>query len=99
MEWAESPEETARRELEEETGLRATIGPLVGVFSRWFRADETIRGEPGHALGLVYHGLDLRGHLRTEWAEGTTDGAAWFTIDEIRALPTVPLVDFVLDLL
>ena len=35
MEWGESPIETAVRKLEEETGFTATIGPVLGVFSRW----------------------------------------------------------------
>src|SRR5919201_3305274 len=36
MEWGEDPVETAVRELEEETGLHAEIGHVVGVFSRWY---------------------------------------------------------------
>jgi 8-oxo-dGTP diphosphatase len=99
MEWGESPEATASRELLEETGLEGTIGAVLGVFSHWFTAQESARGEAGHVLGVVYDGVDVEGELRTEWADSTTDAAAWFTLDEIRALPTVPLVDFVLGLL
>lgn len=43
MEWGESPEAAAARELEEETGFHATIGPVPGVFSRWFTAQESVR--------------------------------------------------------
>jgi len=32
MEYGEAPEETARRETLEETGLRVRIGPLVGAY-------------------------------------------------------------------
>jgi 8-oxo-dGTP pyrophosphatase MutT (NUDIX family) len=53
MEWGESPADTALRELDEETGLRATIGRVIGVFSRWFEAHESVRGAPGHVLDLL----------------------------------------------
>jgi 8-oxo-dGTP diphosphatase len=99
MEWGEHPRETAARELEEETGLVADIGGVVGVWSQWFEAHETPRGEPGHVLGVVYEATNLRGELRTVWDDGdTTDGAAWFTLDEARAEPHVGLVGFCLDL-
>ncbi len=99
MEWGESPNDTAARELEEETGLAAKIGPILGVVSRWITAEESLRGEPGHVIGIVYEGVKPAGRLRTQWAEGTTHGAAWFTLDEVRALPRVALVDLVLDLI
>ena len=58
MEWGEHPVETAARELEEETGYTADIGGLVGIFSKWLESHETVSGEPGHVLGLVYEALD-----------------------------------------
>lgn len=99
MEWGESPEATAHRELAEETGLVATLGPVVGVFSRWYTEHEAVTGEAGHAVGIVYEAADWRGQLRTEFDDGTTDDAKWFDIDEVRSLPRVELVDFVLDLI
>jgi 8-oxo-dGTP diphosphatase len=99
MEWGERPEETALRELVEETGLRARIGPVLGVYSYWFDEHESVRRVPGHVLGLVFEGTNLDGELQTAFDEGTTDAAAWFTLAEIRALPRVSLVDFVIDLL
>lgn len=68
-------------------------------FSESFTAEESIRGEAGHVIAVVYEALDLGGQLRTEWDEGSTDGADWFAFDEIRKLPRVPVVDFVLGLL
>ncbi|MEM6499378.1 MAG: NUDIX hydrolase, partial [Pseudomonadota bacterium] len=41
MEWGEQAHETAARELKEETGLDAEIGPLLGVQSQWFEASST----------------------------------------------------------
>jgi ADP-ribose pyrophosphatase YjhB (NUDIX family) len=99
MEWRESPRETAHRELLEETGLTATLGGVAGVFSRWFTAEESVRGSSGHFVGIVLHAAGPRGRLRTEFvADDTTDGVGWFTPRDVRSLPHVELVDFALEL-
>jgi len=99
MEWGESPRDTASRELEEETGFTATIGSVLGVFSQWFTAEESVQGAAGHFVGIVFEAQDLAGELRVDFDGGTTDLAQWFTLDEVRALPHVAQVDFVLDLI
>jgi 8-oxo-dGTP pyrophosphatase MutT (NUDIX family) len=100
MEWGESSVETAVRELMEETGLSATIGPVLGVFSRWYTERESVRGEAGHVVGIIHGTSDLAGRIRVNFDEtGTTDGAGWFTVDEIHSLPRVELLDFVLGLI
>ena len=98
MEWGESPEATAVRELFEETGLSADLGPVLGVYSRWYSAEESVLGTPGQHMGVVYAGHRPRGALRTEFDDGTTDRAAWFTLEEARDLPLVPLGQFLLGL-
>jgi len=98
MEWGESAEETAVRELEEETGLTATIGPVLGVYSRWFTAEESFAGRAGHLIAILVGATDLAGELRATFAPGTTDACGWFTRAEIAALPHVEVVDVALDL-
>jgi 8-oxo-dGTP diphosphatase len=98
MEWGELPQETAVRELREETGLAVRLGPVLDVFSHWFAASETVSGEAVHLIGPVYEATSWEGELRDEFDEvDTTDAAGWFTPDEARALPRVALLDFVLD--
>ena len=99
MEWGEHPSDTATRELEEETGLRVRLGPILGVFSQWLDSSEAISGEPGHVVGVIYEVDQFEGELRTTFDPGTTDAVAWFSIDAVRSLTRVSLVDFVLELL
>ncbi|HET7899786.1 MAG TPA: NUDIX domain-containing protein [Candidatus Nanopelagicales bacterium] len=99
LEWGEQPLDAAHRELEEETGLTATIGGILGVWSTWLDASETVRGAPGHALGVLFDAVEVAGELRTEFDEGSTDAAAWFPLDEVPRLRRVPIVDAALAML
>ena len=99
MEWGETPEATAIREVEEETGLKVRVGPVLGVFSRWYTEEEAASGRAGHVIGPVYVAIGVSGQLRKDFPPGTTDAAEWFTVEEVRGLSRVELLDFVLDLL
>lgn len=98
MEWGETPEQSAQRELVEETGLSATLGPVCGVFSRWYSAEESWRGAAGHVVGVIFDARNPRGNLRSEAKGATTDAAAWFTRAEVLELPAVELLEFALAL-
>lgn len=100
MEWGEQPHDTAHREMAEETGLTIRLGPLLAALSRWYTPQEAMFGEPGQVLALLYAAEQVGGELRTEFdPDDSTDAAAWFTLDEVRSLRRVELVDAVVDLM
>jgi 8-oxo-dGTP diphosphatase len=100
MEWGEQANETALRELVEETGLSANIGPLLGVQSEWFDENTSELGQRGLALRLIFIAQSIGGELKTDFRDDdTTAAAAWFTIGEVSQLNRVEVVDFGLSLI
>jgi 8-oxo-dGTP diphosphatase len=90
----ESPPDSLRREMEEESGLSVTVGPLLEVISdvRTVPPDHTSL----HTVRLIYRIDTWAGDLRPE-ANGTTDAVDWFTPDQLRTLPLAHYVTTVLD--
>ncbi len=82
VEWGEHPEDAVRREVFEETGLTAEVGPLLGVFSRGFVRSEERPFDSVHVVGLYYGVTRVEGVLRDE--PGTDHRAAWVPIGEFR---------------
>jgi len=90
----EDPADAAVREVREETGYTAELGELLGVDSHVIPAESRFRGatEPLQALRIVYRARVVGGELTNE-VDGSTDEAAWFTVDDVAALRHVGLVD------
>lgn len=94
IEPGEHPADAAVREVLEETGYHVELDGLLGVDSIVFPAAERVHAadRPGQALRIVYRAHITGGELRVE-EDGSTDGVAWHTADEIDALNRVALVD------
>jgi 8-oxo-dGTP pyrophosphatase MutT (NUDIX family) len=78
----EAPDETARRELLEETGLRAELDRLTGVYF-----------EPDHDVGAMLHFV-----FRCKWHERLDPVASSPEVSEVRYWPVAdlptPISDF-----
>ena len=91
----ESPPDSLRREMEEESGLTVALGPLLEVLSDVRTIPD---GTSLHTVRLIYRVESWAGTLRPE-AEGTTDAVGWFTLAEIRNMPLALYVQTVVDTL
>jgi ADP-ribose pyrophosphatase YjhB (NUDIX family) len=91
LEFGEDPADGVLRELAEETGLEATLGPIVGVRSDVLEPDETSSGHRIHVVGIVFRATVTGGTLRDE-VGGSTDRAAWIAVGELATIPHVELV-------
>jgi ADP-ribose pyrophosphatase YjhB (NUDIX family) len=92
LDFGEAPRDGALRELSEETGLVGEILELAEVLSwtgRWRHPRDDV-DEAYHGIQVVFRVRIVGGTLRPE-PDGSTDGAAWFTVKEAAALPLVDL--------
>ena len=73
--------------MTEETGLAATVGPLLGVH------DEHFTGTAPHGREEDFHGVHLvfaaavgaRRPRRSGTTDGTTDAVAWVSLEDVDA--------------
>jgi ADP-ribose pyrophosphatase YjhB (NUDIX family) len=89
----EQPADSLRREIEEESGLTVTLGPLLDVLSDVRTIPD---GTSLHTVRLIYRVDAWDGTLRPE-ADGTTDAVGWFTRDELHELPLARYVEDVVE--
>jgi 8-oxo-dGTP diphosphatase len=87
----ENPVDSLRREVEEESGLTVTVGPLLDVLSDVRTLPD---GVSLHTIRLIYRVEAWAGTLRPE-ADGTTDAVGWFGDDELRSMPLAHYVEAV----
>ena len=93
LEAGEDPADAAVREVHEETGYDAVLDELIGVHSHVIPEDQRISGRgPLQALRIVYRAHVTGGELVNE-ADGSTDEARWFELDEVPSLRKVSLVE------
>jgi ADP-ribose pyrophosphatase YjhB (NUDIX family) len=89
----ESPTVSLTREMEEESGLTVTVGPLLDVLSDVRTIPD---GTNLHTVRIIYRVASWSGTLRPE-ANGTTDAVGWFTPEEVRDMPLAHYVQIVVD--
>jgi ADP-ribose pyrophosphatase YjhB (NUDIX family) len=90
VEFGEHPEDTARRELLEETGLVGHVAELLTVDSLHRPARDGNGDLDYHSVRLVYRTDVDGGDLKHE-ADGSTDLAAWCTREELAGLSLVDM--------
>jgi 8-oxo-dGTP pyrophosphatase MutT (NUDIX family) len=83
LELGETLEDTARRELLEETGLTAGKLALLGVYSGPDRMHVYPNGDQAYIVGVYYLCDDFTGDLRPQ-AEEVSD-LRWFPLDSLPA--------------
>ena len=91
IEFGEDPADGARREVEEETGIRVRLGDVVGILSGVLEPEVTASGHRIHNLQVVYRAEAVDGDLRDERGN-STDHAEWIAFDRLDTLPLVDLV-------
>lgn len=89
FEKSESPEEAAVREIEEETGLRATLGPLLLAETTFRKFDD------GRELYMCRFYFTVASWEGTERAEtnGWTDAIEWHPLHDLESLPLADVVE------
>lgn len=90
MEFGETPHETLRREFYEETGLVPEIRTVVDVRSYLPRPEL-------HVIQMIFE-VEAQGEPRVIEVDGSTADAGWFPTHAVASMPTVSLVDHLLQL-
>ena len=96
IEWQETPQDAALRELWEETGLTGQIERPLGVntkvFPPWRQHDEL------HAVRFVFE-VSACGEPQVIEQGGSTTEARWFPLADVPGVVTTTLVDYSMTLI
>ncbi|MDR0271599.1 NUDIX hydrolase [Paenibacillus sp.] len=82
MKIGESADETAKREVEEETGLKINIEALIGIYTKYF--DEYANGDQAQTIAFFYKGNISGGEIVKENEESIE--LKFFNKDEVPEL-------------
>lgn len=82
MELGESDEETAIREVYEETGLKVEVEHLIGAYTKYF--DEYPNGDKAQTISFFFQCKPVEGELKTDGNE--TLELAYFPITNLPPL-------------
>lgn len=77
VEWGETPEEAARRELKEETGLAGGSAEFVGITSATYEKE----GSQKHSIYIVYKGAVDSGEISVGLEH---EDARWVSLEEAK---------------
>lgn len=95
VEHGEAPRDAVVRELREETGLEAVVGPVVTVDDVRVRGTAPSgRDEEFHSVAIVYAATVSDGEPSVVEQDGTTDAVAWVPLADIES-GAVPVVETV----
>jgi 8-oxo-dGTP diphosphatase len=95
VEHGEQPRDALVREVQEETGLVATAGELLGVHDDHFTGTAPSgREEDFHGIHLVFAATVGEGDALVDDADGTTDAVRWVPVSEVQsgAIEVSPVV-------
>lgn len=100
VEYDETPDDGCVREVLEETGYAVELVRILGANSNTIPAADrpSVTDRPAKSVRIVYEARVVGGELRHE-VDGSTDEARWIPVDEVRGLPHVSTVDWVLGLI
>ena len=91
----EPPAAAVAREVEEETGLTAAVGELLGVHDVHFTGTAPHgREEDFHGVHLVFAATVADGDPAVQEVDGTTDAVAWVPLAELGS-ETFPVAEVV----
>ncbi|MCW2807257.1 MAG: hypothetical protein JWQ93_1212 [Marmoricola sp.] len=80
----EPPASAVVREVQEETGLAATVGELLGVHDEHFTGTAPHgREEDFHGVHLVFAGTVADGEPEVQERDGTTEAVAWVPVLDV----------------